>query len=106
MRKVCDCLLLGAWVLLAQGEMLWGQQASVRADKESLVAKVLEVSATGNRIKVLHAPLDSRLEIYGIVGEKVLEIELRQSSGEYEVELAKGCYIVKIGETVRKIFIR
>ena len=66
----------------------------------------VEVVAVDNRIKVTNAPVGSKLEIYSVVGIKVVEIEITQSSGEYTVNIAKGYYIIRIGETVRKVAIR
>ena len=66
----------------------------------------IRVSAVGNRIIVSNVPVKSTLEIYNIVGSKVKEIEMKQSSGEYPVTLPKGYYIVRIEGVVRKIVIR
>ena len=41
-----------------------------------------------------------------VVGIRVKEIPMKQPSGEYTVDLAKGYYIVRIGDTVRKVSIR
>lgn len=54
----------------------------------------------------MNATVGSKLEVYSIVGVKVLEIEIKYSSGDYAVNLARGYYIVRLGETVRKIVIR
>ena len=59
-----------------------------------------------NRIKVENAPVGSILEIYSVVGIKVKEIEVKQSTAEYVVDIAKGYYIIRIGDTVRKVAIR
>ncbi|MDR1645183.1 MAG: hypothetical protein LBS05_05090 [Tannerellaceae bacterium] len=69
-------------------------------------ANNIEVIATENRIKVTNAPVGSRLEIYNVVGIKVVDIEMKQPNGEYVVNIAKGYYIIRIGETVRKVAIR
>ena len=37
---------------------------------------------------------------------KVKEIEMKQPSGEYYINLAKGYYIIRIADTVRKIALR
>jgi len=66
----------------------------------------IKVSAVDNRISISNAPVKSKLEIYNIVGSKVKEIEMKQSSGEYPVTLPKGYYIVRIEGIVRKIVIR
>lgn len=66
----------------------------------------IEISAYDNRIVVKNAPVGSTLEIYSVVGVRVKEIKMKQSSGEYPVDIAKGYYIIRIKETVRKIAIR
>lgn len=66
----------------------------------------IEINAYENRIKVTNAPVGSILEIYSVVGIKVKEIEIKQSTAEYPVDIAKGYYIVRIGNTVRKVAIR
>lgn len=66
----------------------------------------IKISAYDNKIVVENAPVGSKLEIYSVVGIRVKEISLKQPSGEYTVDIAKGYYIVRIGDTVRKIAIR
>ena len=56
----------------------------------------IEITAYENRIKVENAPVGSILEIY----------EVKQSTAEYVVDIAKGYYIIRIGDTVRKVAIR
>jgi len=65
----------------------------------------IEITAYENRIKVENAPVGSILEIYSVVGIKVKEIEVKQSTAEYVVDIAKGYYIIRIGDTVRKVAI-
>ena len=67
----------------------------------------IKITAVDNLIKVSNVPIKSKLEIYNIVGSKVKEIEIKQSTGEYPISLPKGYYIVRIdGGIVRKIVIR
>lgn len=66
----------------------------------------IEILFVDNRIKVNHATIGSKLEVYSIVGLKVLEVEIKYISGEYPVNLPKGYYIVRVEETVRKIVVR
>ena len=76
---------------------------SQTTDKGSLP---IEISAYDNTIVVQNAPIGSKLEIYSVVGIRIKEIPIKQSSGEYTVNIAKGYYIVRIADTVRKISIR
>ena len=66
----------------------------------------VEISASEGVIRVKNAPVGSVLEVYSVVGIKVKEIEMKQPSGDYYVNLAKGYYIIRIGGTVRKVAIR
>lgn len=66
----------------------------------------IEITSYENRIVVKNATVGTKLEIYSVVGIRVKEIEMKQPSGEYTVDIAKGYYIVRLGETVRKIAIR
>lgn len=91
-----------------------GYSASAQAEKSKEISysvkqtdpAPVEITAFENRIKVENAPVGSMLEIYSVVGIKVKEIEMKQPSGEYIVNIAKGYYIIRIGETVRKVAIR
>lgn len=67
---------------------------------------VVEITAFENKIIVNNATVGSLLEIYSVIGTKVKEIEMKETSGEYTVDIAKGYYIIRVGETVRKIAIR
>lgn len=66
----------------------------------------IEISVLENRIHVENAPIGSKLEIYSVVGIKVMELQMKHSSGDYTVNISKGYYIIRIEETVRKIAIR
>ncbi|MDO4755833.1 MAG: hypothetical protein Q4A54_05785 [Parabacteroides sp.] len=66
----------------------------------------IEISAYDNTIVVQNAPIGSKLEIYSVVGIRIKEIPMKQPSGEYPVNIAKGYYIVRIADIVRKISIR
>lgn len=79
---------------------------AVYTTKKTLEKTPIEVVAIDNLIKVANAPVGSKLEIYSVVGIKVMEIDMKQSSGEYTVNIAKGYYIIRIGDTVRKVAIR
>ncbi|MDR1880551.1 MAG: T9SS type A sorting domain-containing protein [Tannerellaceae bacterium] len=98
-----------AFVLwLVYSPPVYGQQAKTARHIENKQPEkpVVEITASENRIKVTNAPAGSKLEVYSVVGIKVKEIEMKHASGEYTVDIAKGYYIVRIGEVVRKVAIR
>lgn len=46
------------------------------------------------------------LEIYNLAGVKVMSIKVEGQDKRYELNLPKGCYIVKVGKVVRKVSIK
>lgn len=106
MRTLFSIILLIS-VYVGKPLAVSAQQAGVTTHAVS-VAKPdsIEISAYENKIVVKNAPVGSKLEIYSVVGIRVKEIEMKQPDGEYTVNIAKGYYIIRIGETVRKVAIR
>ncbi|MDF9829211.1 T9SS type A sorting domain-containing protein [Parabacteroides sp. PF5-6] len=101
-------VMLLAWVsnpVLAQ-EQKSEKTATPPATEQKKEEPKIEISAFENRITVKNAPIGNTLEIYSIVGIKVKEIKIKHPSEEYVVDIAKGYYIIRIGETVQKVAIR
>lgn len=46
------------------------------------------------------------LSIYNVTGVKVMGFKVEGSDKSYNLNLPKGCYIVKVGKVVRKISVR
>ncbi|RRD02942.1 T9SS type A sorting domain-containing protein [Prevotella sp. OH937_COT-195] len=46
------------------------------------------------------------VQIYNVAGVMVKSIKVEGNDRRYELNLNKGCYIVKVGKTVRKISIK
>lgn len=46
------------------------------------------------------------LYIYNITGVRIQSIKVEGQERSYDLNLPKGCYIVKVGKTVRKIYIK
>lgn len=65
----------------------------------------ITVSVSGSVLRVSGADGEV-LHIYNITGVRVMSIKVDGYDKSYTLNLAKGCYIVKIGKTVRKITIR
>ena len=66
----------------------------------------ITITCYENRVLVENAPTGSRLEVYSVVGIKVKEIEIKLPTAEYVLDIAKGYYIIRVADTVRKIAIR
>lgn len=65
-----------------------------------------EISISGNKIYIQNLAVGGKLQIYSVLGVNVATIDVRSGSGEYNVNLPKGYYIVKIGDVVRKVAVR
>lgn len=46
------------------------------------------------------------MQIYNVAGMKVMNVKIEGDEKRFELNLPKGCYIVKIGKFVRKISVR
>ena len=46
------------------------------------------------------------LEVVSLTGKKVLSVEITSQSQKIELNIPKGCYIVKVGKVVRKVSVR
>ena len=77
------------------------KENKLRPTKDSL-----EISAYANKVVIKNGKPGKKMEIYSVVGIRVKEITIKEPNCEFEVGLAKGYYIVKIEETVRKIALR
>lgn len=46
------------------------------------------------------------VEVVSLTGKRVLSIEVTSSVQKIELNIPKGCYIVKVGNVVRKVSVR
>lgn len=60
------------------------------------------VEQTGNKLTVSHAE-GSILEIFSLTGAKLFTMEIESDVKTIDLNLKKGCYILKVGNVVRKI---
>lgn len=62
----------------------------------SVSGTVLHVSGANGQV----------LKVYNVTGVCLMSVRVDSQDKRYELNVPKGCYIVKIGKTVRKISIR
>jgi hypothetical protein len=63
------------------------------------------ITVTESTLHVLGAA-GQMLAIYDVAGIRVVYLKVESSDKRFELNLPKGCYIVKVGKVVRKIAIR
>ncbi len=80
----------------AEPEMLLEEQ--IDADKISISVNQSTLHVTGASGQVL--------EVVSLTGKPVASIKIESPSQRVELNLPKGCYILKVGKVVRKVSIR
>lgn len=106
--KAFGILLLSSWGCLFTSIQAQQTERSSKTitEKAAPIDSSIEIRAGENQVVISNAPVGSTIEIYNIIGTKIKEFEIKQSSAEYTVALPKGYYIVRIADMVRKIVIR
>ena len=84
----------------ASSSMLKGYAAGVMDFQESEVT----ISFSQGAIYVSGGE-GMTLEVVSLTGKKVLEQQIDSPSPKFELNIPKGCYIVKVGKVVRKVSI-
>lgn len=69
------------------------------------ISQSTEISVAGNVLHVTGAA-GQDLYIYNVTGVRVKSFRVDSNDKRYELNLPKGCYIVKVGKVVRKFSIR
>ncbi|MCI6618922.1 MAG: T9SS type A sorting domain-containing protein [Prevotella sp.] len=46
------------------------------------------------------------LQVYNVAGVRVMSVKIEDPDKYFDLNLPKGCYIIKVGKVVRKISIR
>ena len=49
---------------------------------------------------------DEQLSVYNVTGVRVMSVKVDGGDKHYTLNFPKGCYIVKVGNVVRKVSIR
>ncbi len=66
----------------------------------------ISVSISNENVLHVTGAAGQTLHIYNVTGVRVMTIKVDGSDKSYNLNLARGCYIVKVGNVVRKISIK
>ena len=80
-------------------------QARVAIDLIDIDTQTISISVVGNTLHVVGAE-DEQLAVYNVTGVRGMSVKVDGSDRHYTLNLPKGCYIVKVGNVVRKVSIR
>ena len=72
---------------------------------ESEVANVVTMNVSQSAVRITGAQ-GQVLEIFSITGIQVTKVKIDSNDKKIELNLQKGCYILKVGKVVRKISIK
>jgi len=65
----------------------------------------ITISIQGNTLHITGANGET-LKIYNVAGVMVQTIKIEGADKHYDLNLPKGCYILKVGKVVRKVSVR
>ena len=96
MKKLWILIVMTAFIALPAVSM--EQQDDVIEDEMQSVNIVMK---DGN-VKVTNA-MGQKLEIFNLAGMKITTVALENDEASIKLNLTRGCYILKVGKTVRKV---
>ena len=77
-------------------------QARAAIDLIDFDTQTISISVVGNVLHVVGAE-DEQLAVYNVTGVRVMSVKVDGSDKHYTLNFPKGCYIVKVGNVVRKV---
>lgn len=93
------CLLLGISI-----------SASAKSLKEVAVSdsdkQTIELLINGDKYPIQNVNPNARVDVYSIIGSKVISFQIKSGAADSVVSLPKGYYILKIDDTTRKIAVK
>lgn len=101
-KKIFASIVLAGMMAVGVPTMASAEASVLIIEQES---QRITVSVSGSVLRVSGADGEV-LHIYNVTGVRVMSIKVDGYKKSYTLNLPKGCYIVKIGKTVRKITIR
>ncbi len=108
MRKITLFMFLFVGALtFPVSAQLTGSPVQTNLESENKSNAEISISVFNNRLYVFNAPENSYLEIRNMLGEKVYETAVNNTDKEeFYLNLKKGFYIVKLGNTLQRIIIK
>ncbi|MCF0199484.1 MAG: T9SS type A sorting domain-containing protein [Bacteroidaceae bacterium] len=95
--------------IIALCALLIGAPLSMRAeamcDEVETEMTGVTLSVSGPRVSVRNADGET-LEVYNLTGVMVASYHVDSDAKTIHLTVSKGCYIIKVGKVVRKVFIR
>lgn len=100
-KKIFTLILVGG--LFMGMPMMAHAESSIEIIDQAFPS--IDISINGNVLHVTGAS-GQDLYVYNVTGVRVKSFRVDSNDKRYELNLPKGCYIVKVGKVVRKISVR
>ena len=84
---------------------IYAQDQNRKEVMEEVVPET-KIKVTENRLVIEILTKDGVLEIFSIMGVKVYTRKIKAGTNEYQLDLPKGYYIIRIGDLVKKILLK
>lgn len=99
-------VLILTFILFAAFNVSLPAQEAKPATTAETDKKAIELTVDANRVYVRNVIVGQTLEVFSVVGLKMDTVTMKAVAAEYTLNVPKGYYILKIGETVRKVVIK
>lgn len=99
-----SCLVLAS--LFCGVNRSWAASTVPGMDMVESDFQSISITLTGESVLRVTGAAGQTLSIYKVTGVKVMNIRVDGSDKSYHLNLPQGCYIVKVGNVVRKIALR
>lgn len=89
-------------MLMIPASMLRASEMADFAIEQQAIDEDISISISGQSVTVSGAQGET-LEVISLTGKKVMAVKIESPVQRIEINVPKGCYILKIGKFVRKV---
>lgn len=101
-------IIIGLCLAVAIGAVpseVHAQQAAESVETAVQPVKISVSGSTNQDVRVQNAE-GQHLEVYNLIGVRVSSFRIDSADKTITLGLQRGCYILKVGKVVRKVFLR
>ena len=102
MRKRLIVYAFSMAMLMIPASMLRASEIVSFAVEQQSIEEEITISINGQNVTVSGAQGET-LEVISLTGRKVMAVKIESPVQRIEINVPKGCYILKIGKVVRKV---
>ncbi len=89
-------------MLMIPASMLRASEMADFAIEQQAIDEEISISISGQSVTVSGAQGET-LEVISLTGKRVMAVKIESPVQRIEINVPKGCYILKIGKVVRKV---